>query len=83
MNRAGAQFLLLKCDRELRAEYEAAHAEKMADYKSSQEERAEARHQKHLAFANNTAWQMVGFAEQTIQYREDTDGAKVTKAMHR
>ena len=55
----------------------------MADYKSLQEERAEARHQKHLAFANNTAWQMVGFAEQAIQYREDTDGAKVTKAMHR
>lgn len=69
--------------RALRAEYEAAHAEKMADYQSLQEERAEARRQRHLTFARNTAWQMVGFAEQAIQYREDTDGAKVTKALNR
>lgn len=55
----------------------------MAVYKSLQEERAEARHQKHLAFANNTAWQMVGFAEQAIQYRDDTDGAKVPKPLYR
>lgn len=55
----------------------------MADYKSLQEERAEAHRQKHLAFANNTAWQMVGYAEQAIQYREDTDGAKVPKPLHR
>lgn len=75
--------VLAENDRALRAEYEAAHAEKMADYKSLQEERAEARRQKHLAFARNTAWQMVGFAEQAIQYREDTDGAKVTKALNR
>lgn len=76
-------MLLSSNDRALRAEYEAAHAEKMADYQSLQEERAEARRQRHLAFARNTAWQMVGFAEQAIQYREDTDGAKVTKALNR
>ena len=55
----------------------------MAAYKSLQQERAEARHQKHLAFASNTAWQMVGFAEQAINYREDADGAKVPKALYR
>ena len=70
-------------DRELRAEYEAANAEQMAAYKSLQQERAEARHQKHLAFASDTAWQIVGFAERAIQYREDADGAKVPKALYR
>lgn len=55
----------------------------MAAYKSLLQERAEARHQKHLAFSSSTAWQMVGFAEQAIQYREDTDGAKVPKALYR
>lgn len=55
----------------------------MAAYKSLQEERAEARHQKHLVFADETAWLMVGFAERAIKYRQDTDGAKVPKAQHR
>ena len=55
----------------------------MAAYKSLQQERAEARYQKHLAFATDTAWQMVGFAEQAIKYREDADGAKVPKALYR
>ena len=69
--------------RELRAEYEAEHAQQMAAYKSLQEERAEAQHQKHLVFANETAWLMAGFAERAIKYRQDTDGAKVPKAQYR
>ena len=69
--------------RELRTEYEAAHTEQMVAYKSLQQERADARHQKHLAFACDTAWQMVGFAEHAIKYREEADGAKVPKALYR
>ena len=69
--------------RELRAVYEAAHSEQMAAYRSLQQERADARHQKHMAFACNTAWQMVAFAEQAIKYREESDGAKVPKALYR
>lgn len=55
----------------------------MAAYKSLQEERAEAQHQKHLVFATETAWLMVGFAERAVKYRQDTDGAKVPKAQYR
>lgn len=55
----------------------------MAAYKSLQEERAAAQHQKHLVFADETAWLMVGFAERAIKYRQETDGAKVPKAQHR
>ncbi|KAA6421790.1 MAG: central pair complex 1, partial [Trebouxia sp. A1-2] len=68
---------------ELRAVYEAAHREQMEAYRSLQQERADARHQKHMAFACDTAWQMVGFAEQAIKYREESDGAKVPKALYR
>lgn len=63
--------------------YEAAHREQMEAYRSLQQERADARHQKHMAFACDTAWQMVGFAEQAIKYREESDGAKVPKALYR
>ncbi|KAL0048541.1 hypothetical protein WJX82_005372 [Trebouxia sp. C0006] len=69
--------------RELRAVYEVAHSEQMAAYRSLQQERADARHQKHMAFACDTAWQMVGFAEQAIKYREESDGAKVPKSLYR
>ncbi len=69
--------------REMRADYEASHSEQMLAYKSLQQERADARHQKHLAFASHTAWQMVGFAEQAIKYREEADGAKVPKTLYR
>ena len=75
--------MILHVYRELRAEYEAEHAQQMAAYKSLQEERAEAQHQKHLVFANETAWLMVGFAERAIKYRQDADGAKVPKAQYR
>ena len=67
----------------MKEQYEAAHQEEMAAYKTLQQERADARHQKHMAFAQDTAWQMVGFAELAIKYREDADGAKVPKALYR
>lgn len=74
---------MVSLPREMRAEYEAAHSEQMAAYRSLQQERAEAGHQKHMAFAADTAWQMVGFAEQAIRYREEADGAKVPRALYR